>query len=174
MTLQDLERLASTYATERSLLALQLEHLEQELREKKREALPFIKEHLKSAAEAKDKLHQAIEKNRHLFEQPKTRVIAGVRLGFRKQKGRIECDDEHQVIARIRRLLPDEQAELLIRVRESLDKQAVSDLSTSDLKRLGIRITDDEDAILIKPADADVDKLLDQLLADDDLDEAAA
>ena len=83
-----------------------------------------------------------------------------------KKRGKVVIDDESAVIARIRKLLPEEQAELLIRVRESVDRNAVCDLSAADLKRLGIRIADDEEVVIIKSVSSSLDRLVDALLKD--------
>jgi hypothetical protein len=42
----------------------------------------------------------------------------------------------------------------------------VYDLTAADLKRLGIRVTDDSDVPVIKVADSDIDKMVDALLGD--------
>ncbi|MCR6497388.1 hypothetical protein LJB71_14990 [Thermomonas sp. S9] len=70
------------------------------------------------------------------------------------------------MIERIRRLLPAEQAALLIRVREAVHKPAVYDLTAGDLKRLGIRIEDDCDVVVVKDVAGELDRMLERLLAD--------
>ncbi len=59
-------------------------------------------------------------------------------------------------------------------MRESVDLNAVSDLTGADLKRLGIRIEADTEAVVIKPTDSEVDKLVEALLADAERIEEAA
>ncbi len=112
-------------------------------------------------------LAAAIAANPTCFVKPRTVILHGLKIGLQKEKGKLAWDDEDAVIARIRKLLPEEQAELLIRVQETVVKAAVYDLTASDLKRLGIRIEADSDKVVIKSALADLDKWLDMVLKDE-------
>lgn len=176
MTLHEIEQLAERYADDRSAVADRVTALQASIEQAKREALPAIRQAVRRATESRDRLYAAIEDAPDLFRKPRTRVLSGVKVGFKKAKGKVEMDDEEKVIARIRAQLPAEQAELLIRVRESVHKPAVYDLTAGDLKRLGIRIADDCDQVVVQPTDGEVDKLVDALLGSDarDLDEEAA
>jgi len=166
MTLNDIDALAQAYRAERDKLASAVQVLETEVQALKRRELPTIKRALAGAAGAQDQLKAALEAAPELFEKPRTRVMHGIKVGFAKQKGCVSFDDEGAVIARIRKLLPADQSELLIRVRESVAKAAVYDLTTADLKRLGITVSDAGDALVIKPVDGEVDKLINALLKD--------
>lgn len=173
-TLNDIEQLAERYAKARRTLSSTVTELQQRIEAIKAEYIDAIRHEVGVAAEAHDELRAAIEAAPQLFDKPRTRVLSGVKVGITKQRGQVEMDDESKVIERIRTLLPAEQAELLIRVRESVQKSAVYDLTAADLKRLGIRITDDCDQVLIKPADSEVDKLVNSLLKDAERIEEAA
>lgn len=163
-TLKEIEDLTTAFANERRRLARMVEALQADIDHMRREAMPQIRAAVAAAAGAQDRLNAAISDSASLFRRPRTLVIAGIRVGFTKQKGKVEIDDEPATIARIRKLLPVEQAELLIRVREAVHKPAVYDLIAADLKRLGIRVTDDTDAVVIKPTDDAVDKIVATLL----------
>ena len=65
-------------------------------------------------------------------------------------------------------LLPKDQAELVIRVKESVHKPAVYDLTGGDLKRLGIKIDADTDEAIAKIAGEDIEHMVDALLTDDE------
>jgi GTP1/Obg family GTP-binding protein len=156
--------LTEHYAVEHAALRELVESLEAEMEALRRRSMASIRRQAASTAEAHDRLRTLIEAWPELFVKPRTVVIAGVRVGYMKGRGRIEIDDEAAVIERIRRLLPAEQAELLIRVRESVDRNAVADLNVADLKRLGIRIEETGDEVLIKPTDTQVDKLVAAIL----------
>lgn len=175
-TLPDIERLADRYATDRSVIADRVTTLQANIEQLKREALPAIRQAVRRASDSRDRLYAAIEDGPDLFTKPRTRVLSGMKVGFKKSKGKVDMDDEEKVIARIRDQLPADQAELLIRVRESVHKPAVYDLTAGDLKRLGIRIVDVGDQVVVQPVDDQVDKLVDALLGSDtrDLDEEAA
>lgn len=174
MTLHEIESLARAYADAYAELSDDVAVLENSIRELKRKMLPRIKRAAEKAAEAKQTLTAAVEATPSLFAKPRTRLFHGIKVGFTKQKGTVELGDEAGVIRRIRRLLPEEQAELLIRTQESVHKPAVYDLSVEDLKRLGISITNDSDRVVVKVADSDIEKMVDALLKDEDIARAAA
>lgn len=164
--LHTIERLAGQYADAHALLAASVVELNAEIDTLKRLRLARIRRHVRAAAGCRDGLRAAIEAAPALFSRPRTRVLAGVKVGYAKQRGKVAIGDEGAVIGRIRKLLPDAQAQLLVRVRENVHKPAVYDLVAADLKRLGIRIADDEDIIVIRATDTAVDKLVEALLAD--------
>lgn len=163
-TMAEIQQLTQEYAEARAFLAGVITELQAELERVKHPVLPVIRKAVGKTGEAHSKLKAALEDSPELFTKPKTQTIDGVRVGYMKQKGKVEISDEEKTIARIRKLLPKDQAELLISVKESVHKPSVADLSAADLKRLGITITADEDAVVIKPVDTEVDKLVDALL----------
>lgn len=164
--MQEIEQFAAAYATERDALAALVTEMNDAIEHVKRARLAAIKQAVQKARQAQADL-KAIEDGKALFDKPRTRVLHGVKVGLTKQRGSVEFDDEEKVIARIRAQLPEDQVELLVRVKESVYKQAVYDLKAADLKRLGIRITADCDAVVIKSVDSEVDKLVNALLAED-------
>lgn len=175
MNMQDIEKLASYYANARDELNGRVQLMQAEMEKVKAEHLPRVRQLVRTIAANRSKLHTAIDQHPELFEKPKTVVVHGMRIGYMKQRGRVEIDDEEAVIDRVRKLLPEEQAELLIRVRESVDKNAVADLTVADLKRLGITVTADQDVVVIKPIDGEIDKLVKALLSDaEQIDQEAA
>lgn len=164
--LTDIDRLTEAYADTRATLSDRVAVLRAELDALTRRELPDIRAAQAAAQDARDKLRAAIEAAPELFAKPRTRTLHGVRVGWMTGKARVEVDDEADTIARIRRLLPEAQAELLIRVKESVDRNAVGDLTTADLKRLRIRVQPGAEAIVIKPQDGQLDKLIKALLPD--------
>lgn len=167
-TIQEIETKAQSYSTAREALAGVLAALEDETRALRKKYLTRIRGLVATAKERRAELHTLIAESAGLFERPRTRILHGVKCGFSKGKGKVEFDDEQAVIARIRKLLPEDQAELLIKVEESVAKSAVSDLSDEDLKRLGIRVESAGDVVVIKDAAGDVDKLVEALLKDEE------
>lgn len=164
--IEQIEQQTRAYAEARARLSGRVQALQAEIGRLRAEHLNGIRAAVREAADAHDALHSLVEARPDCFLRPKTITIAGVRVGYMKQKGQVVIDDEAAVIGRIRKLLPDAQAELLIRTRESVHKPAVYDLTVTDLKRLGITVTDDADAVIIKPVDTEVDKLVNALLAE--------
>ncbi len=172
--LKDIEGLAELYATRRRVLAEIVSTLEEQIAQLKRRYLPAIRSAVATTADAHDRLQASIKASPELFVKPRTRTLSGVKVGMTKQKGKVVIDDEEKTIERIRKLLPEEQVELLINTKESVSKTAVYDLTAADLKRLGIRIEADTDAVVIRPVDGEVDKLVDALLKDAERIEEAA
>ena len=168
MSFDRIEQLAAAYEWQRRSLYSLLEQLERKISEAKATALPSIKAQVGETAAARDELVAAIDAARGLFQKPRTRTFHGIKVGLAKVKGAVEIDDEERTIARIRARLTKDQAELLIRVRESVDKNAVRDIEEADLKPLGIRVKDDRDVVVVKPQDSEVAKLVDALLGRDD------
>lgn len=165
-SLAEIELLAAAVAEARGVLAERVQALQDELDAAQRRHMPAIRQAVAAAAGDLDRLHAAIEAAPELFVKPRTRVLNGIRCGWMKQRGQVVIPDEAKTIARIRELLPTDQAELLIRVRESVHKPAVYDLTAADLKRLGITLEADSDAVTIKPADGEIDRIVAALLKD--------
>lgn len=164
-TIATIDELAKSFAIEHGLLEDQVVELERLVAELRMRFLPGIKAAASSAARAKDQLSAALEDAADLFATtPRTIVMHGIKVGYGKQRGKVVIDNESATIARMRKLLPDEQSALMITVRESVHKPSVYDLVASDLKRLGIRIEEDTDKIIIAVVDSEVDKLVAALL----------
>jgi len=166
MTLIEIEALAQRYAESHQRLGENVEILDAGIRELKRRMLGPIKESVAVAAALKQQLAQAVEENPQLFRKPKTQLFHGIKIGFTKRKGRVEWDAEEKVVARIEKLLPADQVELLIRTVKSVHKPAVYDLTAADLKRLGIKIVGDGDEVVVKVAGSEIEKMVDAILKD--------
>lgn len=164
--IENIEGLTRRYADARAVLAGRVQALQMQIDRLRTKHINSIRAGVREAAGIHAALYSLIEANPKGFVKPKTLTVAGVRVGYMKQKGKVVIEDEEAVIKRIRKLLPAEQAELLIRVQESVHKPAVYDLTAGDLKRLGITVTADEDVVVIKPVDTEVDKLVNALLKD--------
>lgn len=172
--MQAIELQAAAVAEARGILEERVADLQAELDAVRRKHLPKLRQAANAATGDVDRLRALIDDSRELFDKPRTRVLHGIRCGVTKQRGSVVIIDEERTIKRIRDQLPTEQAELLIRVRESVHKPAVYDLTAADLKRLGITIEADNDAVVVKPTDGAIDKLVDALLAEAELVEGAA
>lgn len=162
-TLQDIEARAKQYADARGRLADQVGDLNGAIAALKRQHLPMIKRTLARVAEHQAELKALIDGAPSLFTKPRTRVLHGVKLGFAKGKGAIQFDDGEKVCALILKHLPD-QADVLFTVRRKPVVAAIAQLAAADIKRIGCRVIDSGDQVVIKPVDSDVDKLVDALL----------
>lgn len=127
---------------------------------------------LRACAAAEADAHAAllaeVEARPDLFEKPKTRTISGVKFGWQQGKPSIHVEDEAETLKRIRKLLPPEQVELLIRTKEYLHKPSVLDLSMADLRRLKIDQVQPEPAPFAKPVSDGVDRLVALMLTEAD------
>jgi hypothetical protein len=130
------------------------------------EMAPALREAIGAERGCRLALEQAVSCAPHLFDRPRTRVTHGIRYGWRTTSAVIEIPDEAATVAKIERLLPEEQQALLLRRTVRVHKPAVLDLTAADLRRLGIRQVPGEDGVIVKPLADDTDRLVDALLAD--------
>lgn len=172
MTLIEIERLAREFSDARVALKARVDNLEEEIRTLKKRHLPGIKKAIDTAANCHMRLFDAIGETPELFVRPKTVIFHGVKFGYMKSKGEIVYEDEAQVIKLIKKHFPD-QVEELIKCKETPFKPALARLSVTDLKKIGVTVIDTGDEIYIKPTDSEIDKLINALLADEELNKAA-
>lgn len=156
-------RRAEAYATVRALLAEKVSALHDGIAALRKDHIPGIKRAVAKAAEAEAALRELVELHPDLFLRPKTQIFSGVKVGFVKGKGSISFEDADAVVARIKKVLPD-QADLLINTAETPNKAALAQLPVADLKRIGCSVTEAGDLVVVKPVDSDVDKLVTALL----------
>lgn len=162
-TLAELEALATRYADARTKLGEEVQMLQDEMEAARRAAMPRIRKLVGLAAEHQAQLKAGIEDSPDLFVRPKTLVVAGIKIGFVKQRGQIEFDDPEKVCALIEKHLPDLE-ETLIAIKRQPVKKALEQLAGADLKRIGVTVSNDREVVVIKPTDDQVDKLVMALL----------
>ena len=164
MTMDRIERLAAEYAKRRDALRETVDTAQAAIDHVKRAYRADLRRRTGAAANARAELLAAIEAAPGLFSKPRTRLLSGIKVGWRKRPGRIEVSDESAAIEAIRRKLGEEAAEGLIQTREKLNRRGLRDLSARDLMRIGaVAVADADDPIAI-PADSEIDKLVDALL----------
>lgn len=163
ITLLNFEEQAKTAAEARDKLAFLMETLEGDLMRCKRAKMPAIKEALGKAANEINTLRAMVAENPGLFEKPRTYTFHGIKLGFQKGKGRIEIADEANTIKLIRELLPS-QAGVLIKTEESVVKAALKNVDAEDLERIGVSVESAGDVVVVRPADTELDKVVNALL----------
>jgi len=176
MNLGDIEILTKKFSDARQVVADRVRALEDELQAIKRRRMPGIKNAVNAVIGQQSGLKAALEESRTLFVRPKTMVINGIKVGFQKAKGKISWADDDQVVKLIEKYLPD-QAEILIKTTKVPIKKALEQLSAADLKKIGVTVNETSDHVVIKSTDDEIDKFIDGLLKEGDLDkteEAAA
>lgn len=161
--LETISKRADVYAQLRAKLAEQVTALNDGIAALRRDHIPSIKKALARAADAESQLRTLVSENPHCFQRPRTQTFSGVKVGFQKAKGTVAVGDVQTLVARIRKHLPD-QADVLIRTKESPVKEALLQLSASDLRKIGAEIVDTGDQVVVKPVDGEVDKMVDALL----------
>ncbi len=169
-TTQELEAIeiaAAQYRASRDKLRDLTTALNTALETIKRSSLPTLRSTMEAVIKHEAELREAVHASpKELWKRKRTRTIHSIKIGWGKRRGVVEFDDEAKVIERIRHLLPEDQAELLIRRKESVHKPGLYDLLASDLKRLGITIGKDSDAVVVKDLNSELDRALEKLLDD--------
>lgn len=169
-TLAGIEELCKAYAGKRERLAETVEAIRAEQRRALRKRRRALRLRAAEAAAARAAVREAVAAHPELFQRPRLQAFEGVQVGYRKQQGRLECD-EARTIARIRRKLPEKAAEL-VKVRESLDKTAVRKLDAKTLAAIGAAVVAVDDKVVVAAARDELDKLVEALAADDEAAEA--
>jgi hypothetical protein len=161
--LTDIERRVKAFADARAEVAGIVTILNEGIEALKRDNMPGLKRAIARAAEKHDNLKVMIDANPSLFVKPRTVVMHGVKVGMGKGKGGITFEDPAQVVKLIKKHMPD-AADVLIITKESPAKDALAQLSATELKKIGCNVVNAGDAVVIKPTDSEVDKLVDTLL----------
>ena len=126
------------------------------------ETTPALRRLIGVAARREAELHQLIEDNPHEFEDSKTCVLHGVKVGYTEQSGEVAFDDEATVIALVQELFPKRLLEL-VRTSREVNKDAVRRLTDDERALLGCRIEGAGPAPYIKREAGELDKMLDKM-----------
>lgn len=165
-TLLEIAKLTEKYAASRDVLAAKVTALNTELDALVKKQLPDIKALVARVAGQHAVLEAALEESAPLFAapHPRTVVFADVKVGYRKGAGGIDWDDDDTVVRLIEKHFTAAQAELLIKTTKRPIAKAIEDLDISDLKKIGCRVEDTGDQVVIRPVDGDVEKTVKLLL----------
>ena len=162
-TLADLEKRVKRLADTRAVLCGIVAHLNDGIDALRRDHMKELKAAVNAAAEEHEKLKALIEAHPELFAKPRTVVMHGIKLGYRKGSGSMEFDDAEQVAKLVQKHFPDE-FDLLVKTEHKPIKKALEQLNAAQLKKLGITVEETGDVVFIKPTDSAVDKLVNALL----------
>ena len=110
---------------------------------------PYIEEQIK----------QELTANKDLFKKPKTKVIHGLKLGFRKGKGKLIINDEDALIKKLKRDYHDDIG-ALVKKTETIVKSGIEKLDARELKRLGVTIENASDEVVFSIVEDSIDDLL--------------
>ncbi len=164
-TLADIEKRVAAFSREYDAVRTAVTSLEAELTAVKARHLRGLRTAVARAQESKAVLNSAIELNKPLFTKPRTYVFHGIKIGFTKRNGKLEIADEAATVKRIHQRFGAD-AIAWLNVTEKPNKDALADMPAADLKKLGIELTEADDAVVIKAVDGEVDKICTALLKD--------
>lgn len=117
-------------------------------------------------AAAKAELQNLVEGAPQLFSKPRSITVDGVKCGYRKGEDTLDWDDEESVIRRLRALDLLTLNPVLVRVNESINVAALTELDGNELRRAGVRRIPGVDQSFVSFTDTDVEKMVKAILAD--------
>jgi hypothetical protein len=162
--LDEIRQAAETYAAAVKEVRTIQEKIEDEQRKIQREYGSKLIEAAKAAGEAKQLVITVLDGAESYFVKPRTVTVAGVVVGFRKQKGTIEIPNEDYTIAKIHEQMP-ERAGMLLNIKTTIAKKALDSLTGDELKKIGITVTADTDAPVVDATDKELQKLIDKTIS---------
>jgi hypothetical protein len=172
--MQEIETKAKEHAAARLALTNHVTLLHAEIEAIKQKRIKKLREFVALATSTGDDLLALVKESPELFKKPKSAILHGIKLGFKKQPGKISFADEDQVIKLIRKHLPKALAATLIITTEKPSKEAMNGLDAKQLKQIGVTVTADSDVAFITDPTSDVDKIVNALLKSASEDEVAA
>ncbi len=161
--LQKIERSCTKLSGERERLAAKVAVLQKQVDQVKKRHVAGIRRLMARVAAAHLATHELVTAAPELFEDPKSLVISGVKVGFKKSRDRLEIANEEKTIALIRRLYPENHASF-VQVSETAIKAALAQLDDAALKRLKVERIDGSNESFCRPQDSELDSLLVALL----------
>lgn len=152
---------ASAARTALKDLVSQLDEETRALREIYRKRLIRLTE---TAAKEQTALLDLVKTSPRLFDKPRSVTFYGIKCGWAKGKGVLVIADEDKTVALIHQHLPHLE-DTLVKVSKVPVKTEIAKLPVNDLKRIGGKIQDVDDAAFVKTTDSEVDKLVSTLMA---------
>ena len=163
-TLDDLNENARALSDARTHLGTLAQTLNAGLKALKDDQMPEIRAAIETATVAWKALELGIQLHPELFVRPRTVAAHDITFGLEKGKGAINfAYSDEKTCDLIRKKLPA-LAKTLIAKKEAPVKKAVQRLDAAQLKLIGASICSAGDAVVIRPATSDVDKLVKALV----------
>ena len=162
-TLGEIDTMAKTFSDARQRLRDTLQDLRDKQEALLRQYLPGIKSQVNIAKEKEEALKGAIEDSPKIFVKPRSIIMHGVRCGFRKGKGKLDWEDDVQVVKLIKKRHAD-QVDLLIKTVEKPVESALKQLDVAELMKLGITVEATGEVVIAEPTDSEIEKQVKKLL----------
>ena len=171
VTQLDMQRRAEALSQARETLSELLRVMNAEIETIKQGSIAQIRAAGRKVAAEHNKLAELIAAHPDLFDRPRTHVVAGLKYGLQKQRGRMSWTCDTKLCERIHALtasgdLTAEQEALLINTTEKPVAKALEKLDAKLLKRLGVTVAADTDEVLIKSVDGEVEKAVNAIIKD--------
>ena len=103
---------------------------------------------------------------KEMFERPKTKVLHGIKVGFRKGTGKLSWFDEQEVVANIRKRFDEKAWPTYLKTTVTPIKASLNALPAVDARKLGVTITEAHDQVVVEPVQGDAEAMAETLLAD--------
>lgn len=155
---------AAAYAAERDRLAALVQEMKDEVSVIERRAMPAILRSARKISALHNDLVEEIGAHADCFVKPRTLVVDGLKFGLQKKRGTVQWDHDDQVIARARKLLDATQFALVVQTVYKISATGLAQLDAATLKRLGVSVTRDTDAPIIKNTDGAVEKIVNAMI----------
>jgi hypothetical protein len=161
--LDDINKRAREFSDAREKLAEYVRELNDGIEALKRDNLPKVRRALNRAAQLQEDLKAAVEDAPEHFTKPKTLVLHGIKVGYGKGRGSIEWADDSTLIKAIRKQLPD-QFDVLVKTTEKPLKTPLAQLTADQLRKLGVKVEETGNVVIVRAVDSEVEKLVTALL----------
>lgn len=158
-----IDLLARQYADAQTALDTLANDLKGVIETATRKAWPELRKATTRAAERYDAMLAAVAAAKPAFDSPKTRILHGIRVGYRKAQDAIHVLNQGNTCDLIRKHIP-EQEDVLIATAESLVMDGLKQLDDDTLKRIGCRRVPGGNEPFAKLADTDLDKVVAALM----------
>jgi hypothetical protein len=164
MDLSIIERKTKSFSAARGELVDLLTELNRDIENLKNSRLKEIKAAVSKTAEKRGELATAIEDGRQLFDDPRTVIFHGVKVGMTKERGGVVVINPNNTVKLIEKLFPD-KADVLIKTTKKPLKKALGQLTVVDLKKIGCEVGQTGDVVVISAVDSEVEKTVSKMLA---------
>jgi len=158
-----IDLLARQYADAQTDLDTRTNDLRQVIDRAVRDAWPELRRATTRAAERYEALLASVTDARDVFEKPKTKILHGVRVGYRKSKDAVQVLNAENTCALIHNVLPD-QVDVLISKTEKPVVAGLEQLDDEQLRKIGCKRVAGRDEPIAALAETELDKVVAALM----------
>ena len=158
-----IDLLARQYADAQTDLDTQINDLRHVIDMSVRDAWPALRAATTRAAGRYEALLASVTDARDVFEKPKTKILHGVRVGYRKAKDSIQVLNADNTCALIEKHLPD-QVDVLISTTKKPVMAGLEQLDDEQLRKIGCKRVAGRDEPIAALAETELDKVVAALM----------